>query len=179
MSRIWKSGGIIGVFSLWHWCGNVDFVGLMKLEPQCFSNTSQWNESLDSSKVPIHIYWCASFTVVVEKGRNLSRKRRRGRISRNLARIRRITPHQSRPSTMFNVCSKRAGISQRRSSLSVVQASEDPELNCVKNVWWAFGLAAEFCTPIRRRASLHCRLSRALWESLSTKSSPDSFPWST
>ena len=99
----------------------------------------------------LHIYWCASFTVVVEKGRNLSRKRRRGRISRNLARIRRITPHQSRPSTMFNVCSKRAGISQPRSSLSVVQASEDPELNCVKNVWWAFGLAAELCTPILKK----------------------------
>ena len=74
-----------------------------------------------------------SFIVVVEKGSNVNRKTRE-RNSRNLARIRRITRHQSRPSTMFNVCSKRASIPRPRSSLSVVQTSEDREPNSVNNV---------------------------------------------
>ena len=66
-----------------------------------------------------------------------------GRNSRNLVRIRRITRHQSRPSTMFNVWSKRASIPRPRSSLSVVQTSEDREPNSVNNVWRAPGLAPE------------------------------------
>ena len=93
---------------------------------------SSWNQTFRRSTsnmfLRYHQMWriLASFTVALEKGSTPSRKTR-GRNSQNLARIRRITRHQSGPSTVFNVCSKSAG--KPRSSLSVVQTSEGPEPN--------------------------------------------------